>query len=158
MFERFRIYNFGFEYPKGSTISFGKESSRSKGHVVFRLPGEERVFVSWGQLDSISQKFGTPEAHAAHSLSKLSNAKDLREVRLITKAVANVNGHAAVLTHIAVDSAGPISKSRNREIRALHLHCEDSGRFFILNESCVTGSPVDSARVFAKLRESFVCH
>jgi hypothetical protein len=157
MFERFRIYNFGFEYPKGATISFGKGSSRSKGHVIFHLPAEERIFISWGQLDSIPEKLGTPEAHAAYSLSKLSKAMDLRKVRLITKVAVNINGHTAVLTHVAIDSAGAFSTNRNREIRALHLHCVDSGRFFILNESCIAGSTVDS-QVFAKLRESFVCH
>lgn len=159
-FERFRIYRFGFEYPKGCVISFGKESWRRKGYIIMELAGRLRISTSWGELDSIPAHFGTTEAHAKHSLSRLGKATDVKDVDLISMSNVDVNGHLATFTHFTVNSAYPIlAKSRNRETRSLHIHCEESNRFFILNESSTINLlSSDAELVFEKLRQTFVCH
>ena len=160
MFERFQVYRFALEYPQGCIISFGKKSLRSRGYVIMELAGTLRILVSWGQIDRILGRFSTTEAHAKHSFSKLSKAADLKEIRLIENSTVPVNGHDATLTHFAVTSAYPVfGKYRNRETRSLHVHCEESNRFFILNLSTrVNLQSSEAASAFERLRESFVCH
>ena len=124
------------------------------------LSGSMRILVSWGQGDSILRRYPTTEAHAKHSFSKLSKAADLKEIRLIDTSTVPVNGHEATLTHFTVTSAYPVfGKYRNRDTRSLHVHCEESNRFFILNLSARANeqSP-ETASAFERLRESFVCH
>ena len=160
MYERFQVYRFGFEYPKGCTISFGKHPSRANGYVRMDLAERERIFVSWGQLDSIPPDRESTDDHARVSLSRLGKARDVKEVRLMEHSSVDFNGHPATLTHLQIDSAIPFfSRERNRDVRSIHVHCFDSGRYFILNESCsASDSSEDSLRIFKKLRESFVCH
>jgi len=160
MFEKFQVYRFALEYPRGCVISFGKRSLRSRGYVVMELAGALRILVSWGQLDSILGRYATTEAHAKHSFSKLSKAGDLKEIRLIDTSTVPVNGHEATLTHFAVASAYPVfGRYRNRETRSLHIHCEESNRFFILNLSTrAEAQSPETAPAFGRLQESFVCH
>jgi hypothetical protein len=159
-FERFRIYNFGFEYPRGSTIHFGKRASRSRGYVTFVLPDASRIVVSWGRLDSVAGKFTTPEAHAAYSISRLHKSNEITDTSIIRRDNVNVHGHSAAFTHAAVESgSGPFSKNRNRDIMSLHVHCTDSGRYFVLDQSCaLESSGFDSSLIFERVWKSFACH
>jgi hypothetical protein len=160
MFEAFRVYGFGFEYPKGCVISFGKKSLRRRGYIVMELAEELRITVSWGDLESKLPQHANTEVHAKHSLSRLNKASDLKELSLVDTSTVLVNGHQATLTHFRVRSAYPIlAKSRNRETRSLHIHCAESNRFFILEASSrVDSASADGASAFRRLQETFVCH
>jgi len=159
-FERFRVYGFGFEYPKGCVISFGKSSLRRRGIVMMESGGNLRISVSWGDLDSISQRFRNTEEHAKHSVSRIGKINDVKELNLIETSSMNLNGHPATFTHFTVTSAYPIlAKSRNRETRSLHVHCGETERYFILNESSTAELTSDDvSSIFQRLRQTFVCH
>jgi hypothetical protein len=160
MFERFQVYRFALEYPKGCVITFGKKSLRSRGYLIMELAGTLRILVSWGQLDSIIDRYPTTEAHAKHSFSKLEKAGDLKEIRLINTSTVRVNGHKATLTQFAVTSAYPVfGKYRNRETRSLHVHCQESNRFFILNLSMrADAQSPETTSAFERLKQTFLCH
>jgi hypothetical protein len=160
MFERFQVYRFSLEYPKGCVITFGKKSLRSRGYVIMELAEILRILVSWGQLDSILSRYATTEAHAKHSFSKLSKAGDLKEIKVINTSTVPVNGHEATFTHFVVSSAYPVfGKHRNRETRSLHVHCEESNRFVILNLSTrADAQSPETTSAFERLQETFVCH
>ena len=160
MFERFQVYRFALDYPQGCVISFGKKSLRRRGYVIMELPGTLRILVSWGQLDQIVGRYATTEVHARHSLSKLSKAGDLKEIRLLDTSTVRVNSHQATATHFVVTSAYPIfGKYRNRDTRSIHVHCQESNRFFILNLSTRADTQSsETTSVSERLRESFRCH
>jgi hypothetical protein len=160
MSERFRIYGFGFEYPKGCIISFGKESWRRTGYLMMDSAGRLRISVSWGELDSILPRFASSEVHAKYSVSRIAKASDVKDINLISTSSLDVNGHQATFTHFTISSALPIlAKTRNRETRSLHVHCGESNRYFILTESSTAElSSNEAGSIFKKLKQTFICH
>ena len=159
MYQRFCAYGFGLDYPKGWRISFGKKFSRSNGYVVIESK-LNRIFASWGRLQSIPEGYRSPQAHSKASLSKLAKARNPREIHLLARSDLNVNGHNAAFAHFSIDRSGMLlQKANKREIRSIHVHCPDSDRFFILYLSSTEEELVgDSLRIFDRLKESFACH
>jgi hypothetical protein len=72
-----------------------------------------------------------------------------------------VNGHTAAYNHVRIDvpRRGLFGgRSQSQEIHSLHIHCPESGRYFVIYGSAIPERSEPQGRTVMKLLESFRCH
>ena len=162
-FERFSIYSFGIDYPNDCRVEFNSKGRRETGDVAFHLPEKIRIFLSWGELAKVANRFNSVQEHAEFSLNAMKKGKSVRNFEQVSKDSVPVNTHNAALNKIRFEemiSGFPFSgkKPVQREAYSLHVHCEDSKRYFVL----YTMAPYDGQgkydRTMTAMIDSFKCH
>jgi hypothetical protein len=161
MYERFSMYRFAIDYPNTWHITFGLNSRRAEGYVIFRSPRKDRVFLTWGMLEKIKGKYDSLEAQAKASLARIENGRDVKKLNLVETKMTEVNGHRAVLNHFLLDRAIGMRmiKVDSKEVWSIHLQCEETQRFFIIYESTPdTSRSQEQSAIFDQIKNSFTCH
>jgi hypothetical protein len=160
-FEQFSVYGFSIEYLKGLRVEFNPKSREGLGDVVFHFPDKVKIFLSWGDLDKAAG-FSTVEEHASHSLNKVKTAGNVRNFERIFQDAILINSHQGTYSKIRFDeiTLGFFSgKSRHpREGHSVHVHCPNSGRYFVVYAVLPKEGSYDYEANFVKMAKSMRCH
>jgi len=160
-FENFSAYRLSIDYPNVCRIEFNPKSRREKGDVVFHFPDKEKVFVSWGDLETAQKRFHTVEEQAEHSLKNLSKTSSVKKFERVSKDTIEMNSHRAVYNRIKLNEmTGGLfgGKAVPRDGYSVHLHCENSSRYFVIYTILSSNAPQDFGDLFKTMTNSFRCH
>jgi hypothetical protein len=158
--ETLMIYGFSFEYPGQAKLEFNPKFKREGGDVAIKLTGEYNTFVSWGNLEKIREKFSDVNKHAIYSIENVRKSSQGKVTNIENRDVT-VNGHTAAYNHVRIDvpRRGLFGgRSQSQEIHSLHIHCPESGRYFVIYGSAIPERSEPQGRTVMKLLESFRCH
>jgi len=161
-YELVALYGFSAKYPKTARLEFNPKSNRKKGDIVFHLEEGFKVFLSWGSLEEAKKRYPTPAAQASGSVErsvksmrgKLDGTPETRELR--------IQEHDAVYTHarMFVERGGfPFGTTRLiQEAYALHVHCEESERYYVIYAFARPEASEELAKAFEPIISSLKCH
>jgi hypothetical protein len=155
------MYKFGIDYPNTWRVEFGLNPRRAEGYVIFRSSRNDRVFLTWGILEKVNQKYDSLEAQAEASFTRIANGRDVKKLHLIETRTMELNGHRVLYRHFVMDRAIGMRmfKASSKEIWSIHLHCERTDRFFIVYESAPDiERSQEQSLIFNHMIDSFVCH
>jgi len=169
-FETFSVYKFSMNYPPICRVEFNPKTRREGGDIVFHFPDPdkpraptEKVFLSWGALDKATKKFQTVDEQAEHSLKAVKKSSGVKGFEKVAQDTLDINNHKAVYNRIKMEEVrGGIFPGRGggvkREALSLHLHCENSSRYFVIYAMLTPNAPEDFGDLFMTMAKSFKCH
>jgi len=155
-----KIYGFSFDFPITDRLEFNPKFRREAGDLAVKSPTRSVVFVSWGELDKAVKKLPTPADHANFSIEKI--AKETRgKLSSREQKEIPVSGHMAAYNHVKVETPGGAfgGGRREQEIESLHIHCENTSRYFVVYATYGPDNSDDARRrTIRTIIESFKCH
>jgi hypothetical protein len=163
-FETFCVYGFGTVYPNTWRVEFDPKSNRSKGDVVFKSPEKDNIFLSWGPLEKAQNRFSDTEGHLKYSIDRIKKNTRVGGVEIARKNDLDVQSHKALVSLLKVTFSMPgiipfrKSKGEVQEVRTMHLHCEDTGRYYVIFGQITTDKSQMHEEIFNKMVNSFKCH
>jgi hypothetical protein len=155
------MYGFTIDYPEDCRVEFNSKSRREAGDVGFRLPENIMIYLTWGELEKVTNRFGSPEEHANYSLDAMEKGKKVKNFERVFRDSIRLQNHRSSVNKVKFDEktlklfGG--SKDLPREAYSLHVHCDKSKRYFVL----YTMTPANEVRfekIMESMRESFKCH
>jgi len=159
--EKFSLYGFSIDYPSACRIELNSKSSRETGDVTFHFPNKERVILIWGDLAKAQKRFHTVEGHAEHGIRRIATSGPVKTCERVNKTSIELNSHTAAYNHIKVNQSVSIfakNKTATREGYSLHLHCQNSSRYFIISTLLSSNAPEDFGELMKAMISSFKCH
>ena len=160
-FETFSVYRFSIDYPAACRIEFNPKSRRETGDVAFHFPDREKVFLTWGKLEDAQKRFATPEDQAEHSLEVTRKSRQVKNFERVKQDSLEVNSHTAEYNRAKMEESSTSllrGQTKKREALSLHLHCEQSSRYFVIYALLSPNAPEDFADLFLDMVQSFRCH
>jgi Zn-finger nucleic acid-binding protein len=161
-FERFSIYGFTIDYPEECRVEFNSKSRRETGDVVFRLPKNIGIFLSWGELGKVLKRFGSAEEHANYSLDTMKKGKNVKNFERVSRDTISLHNHNGSVNKVRFEERTlrlfARSKDIPREAYSLHVHCDKSERYFVLYSMASANDETRLDRIMELMRESFICH
>jgi len=161
VFEKFAVYKFSIDYPTVCRIEFNPKTRREAGDIVFHFPDREKVFLSWGDLQKALKKFPTAQEQAEHSIGSVKKSGNVRNLQKISQDSLTINTHRAALNRVKLEEIGPGFFSRRtvpHEAYSVHLHCNESSRYFAIYTMLSAQAPEDFEELFMSMVNSFRCH
>jgi hypothetical protein len=154
-----QIYGFSFEFPKDRKLEFNPKFKRTDGDVAVKAPDKAVVFVSWGELEKVMKKAPTIEKHAEFSLERVKKSVQGKMNSLDHKEV-DVNGHRAAYNQvkILVPRRGLFGKGSEQQVTSVHVHCEKSGRYFVIYATSTEQNAPEQIRTLQGIMETLRCH
>ena len=161
-FELVALYGFSAKIPNDARLEFNPKSRREKGDIVFHLQEGYKIFLSWGRLEDARKRYKTAAEQAADSVKRsLKSSWAKLEGEPHTKNL-KIQDHDAVYTRARMwlERGGfPMGKHRvTQDALALHLHCEDSGRYYVVYAFTRPEVSEDVQRNFEPIVSSLKCH
>jgi len=159
-YELFTMYGFSINYPDTWEVELNPKSDRNAGDVVFKTI-RHRIFLSWGPLEPAQKKYGSLDRHADAAIQKVRKGGDVRNLQTLERRDTSVNGHKAVLNRFRVTLGVSFFAMRTayRELSWVILHCEKTGKFFVLYESVTESySATEQELILGQMKDSFKCH
>ena len=160
--EKFSIYGFSIDYPKDLRIEFNPKSRRGEGDVVFHFPDRVKIFLSWGDLEKASKKFQSVEDHADHSLKRIKTAGNVKDFERVFHDSIRIRSHDGVYNRAKFGevSMGFFSgkKKNPREAHSVHVHCPETGRYFVIYALLPAEGTFDYEKIFSAMAKSLHCH
>ena len=159
-YERFQTYGFSVDYAKDSVVEFNPKSSRLQGDVALKSPRGYKIFLSWGDLAKVKKLRGV-EGHADYSIERMKGSREAT-IKDVRRESATVGGHRASFNevHIELIKRG-IFFNRTvtpQVVRSLHVHCDVSGRYFVLYGPAPPERSSEQGEVMERMVKSFLCH
>ena len=153
------IYGFTFEFPKDRKLEFNPKFKRTDGDVAVKAPDKAVVFVSWGELEKVMKKAPTIEDHAKFSLDRVKKSVQ-GKMNQVEHEQIDVNGHRAEYNHvkIQVPRRGLMGRATEQEVTSVHLHCAQTGRYFVIYATSTTENSVQQQRTLKEIIETLRCH
>jgi hypothetical protein len=156
------MYGFAIDYPQECRVEFNSKSRRETGDVVFRFPENNRIYLSWGELEKVTKRFGSPEEHANYSLDAMEKGKNVRNFQRLFRDTVPLHSHSSSVNKVKFDERTPSllarSKPMPREAYSMHVHCDKSNRYFVLYTMASADEGIRFSRIMESMRESFRCH
>jgi len=160
--ERFSVYGFSIEYPPVCRFEFNPKSTRNKGDIVVHFPDKEKLFVSWGDLVTVQEKFPAVSEQAERSIKAMMKSRSVGKVERISSKTLEVNSHRAVYNEVRFEEVAVAGLAKTKTTKHLtysvHLQCRDSSRFFVIYTILSPNAPEDFEMLFARMVGSFTCH
>ena len=163
--ETFSVYKFSIEYPPVCRVEFNPKSRREGGDIVFHFPDKEKIYISWGDLEVAKKRFQTPENQAEEGIKRIMRGRtvNMKESQRVPQEPLKVNTHKAVCNRVKLGEMLPglfFSKKRivKREAISVHLHCEDTSRYFVIYSLLSPNAPEDFGTLLFTMARSFKCH
>ena len=161
-YDRFSIYGFQIGYPRTWKVELNPKSEHAKGDVAFKSPEKTKMFVSWGLLETVKKKFASLDDQVEASIKRIKKDGQVGHLEVLDRKELEVCGHRALYTRLCatVQSASFFSRSAGgqRELWAMHLRCEESGRYFVVYASSETAKKLEEvADIYNHLQASFRC-
>ena len=122
-------------YPSDWRVEIRSKSRSEKGDVIFTSRRGERIFASWGPLELVSKRFPVLEKHADHSFDNIKKMQNVKSLEFTDRRRVQINGHSAVFTRAKVKLGQRLMIRKfytERDVQSIHLHCDHSGRYFII--------------------------
>jgi hypothetical protein len=161
-FENFSMYGFTIDYPETCRVEFNSKSRRESGDVVFKFPESDKIFLSWGELEKVSKRFGSAEEHADYSLEAMKKGKNVRNFERVSRDTLPLHKHKTSMNKVRFDEKAlklfGRGKDVPREAYSLHVHCDASKRYFLLYGMAPADDKRGFERTMQSMRESFNCH
>ncbi len=161
-FERFSIYGFSIDYPKECRVEFNPKSRREAGDVVFHFPDRVKTFLSWGELEKATKNFQTVEGHAEHSLDAVKKSRNVKNFERVTHDSMTVNSHAGAFNRVKLEEVTvgflPRKRAAPQEAYSVHVHCPESGRYFVVYTMIPSDSEGQYGTALTKMAKSLKCH
>ena len=163
-FETFSVYGFHTVYPNTWKVEFDPKSDRSKGDVAFKSPERDNIFLSWGSLEKAKKRFSDQEGHLKYSIDRIKKNTRVGGVEVAQKRDFQVLSHKALVSFLKVTfsspSIVPFKKKQGevQEIRAMHLHCKDTGRYYVIFGQNTLDKSREHEEIFNRMVDSFGCH
>lgn len=161
-FERFSVYGFSIDYPNDARVEFNPKARRGEGDVVFHFPDRVKIFLSWGDLEKATKRFGTVEEHANHGLERVRKAGNVKNFEKVSHDSMSINSHQGAFNRAKFEelSIGLFSRRGKspREAHSVHVHCPDSSRYFVVYALLPIGGTIDYEKTFTKMAKTLKCH
>ena len=160
--ELLAMYGFSANYPGNARLELNPKARREKGDVVFHLEEGFKVFLSWGILEEARKRYASAAAQASGSIER--SVKSTRGKMDGTPETRNVKiqGHDATYTHarMFVERGGfPFGSRRvTQDSHSLHLHCDDSGRYYVVYAFARPETSEQVGKIFEPIMLSLKCH
>jgi len=153
------VYGFSFQFPSASWLEFNPKFKREGGDVAVKSPGKAVVFFSWGDLAKLEKRAPTLEAHAKFSMDKVKKSVQGKMKQLESREV-DVNGHAALFNRVSIEvpRRGLFGKGQEQEVTSVHLHCRQSGRYFVIYATSNATNSDRQQRTIQDVIGSMRCH
>jgi hypothetical protein len=155
------MYGFTIDYPEDCRVEFNSKSRREAGDVVFRLPENIRIYLSWGELEKVSKRFASPEEHANYSLDAMEKGKNVKNFERVSRDSIRLHSHRSAVNKVRFDEKTLTLFARGkdlpREAYSLHIHCDKSKRYFVLY-TMAPAKEIRFEKIMESMRESFKCH
>ena len=156
------FYGFSAKIPNDARIEFNPKSRREKGDLVFHLQGGYKVFLSWGQLQDARKRFKTAAEQAKESVERSVKSSMAKLDGEPHTENLKIRDHDAVYTRARMWSergAFLMGKRRiTQDTIALHLHCEDSDRYYVVYAFGRPEVSDEIRRNFEPIMRSLKCH
>ena len=161
-FENFSMYGFSINYPDVCRVEFNSKSRRETGDMSFKFPDSARIFLSWGELEKVSKRFGSPEEHANFSLDAMKKGKNVKNFERVSRDTMPLHSHNTSVNKVRFDEKAlkvfGRGKDIPREAYSLHVHCDKSNRYFVLYTMAAVDDERKFERIIESMRQSFNCH
>ena len=162
-FEKFSMYKFSIDYPEMCTIQFNPKLKRGVGDMLFLFPDKEKVYLTWGELEKAQKKFPTVSDHAEHSIERIRKSGTVKGLETISRDLLTINSHPAAYMRVKLEETKggflPKDKTIAHEGHSVHLHCEQSSRYFVIYTMLTEGkAPEGFGELFKVIANSFKCH
>jgi hypothetical protein len=134
-YDRLSVYGFGVDYPQDWRVELKPESDRNRGNLVFHSPTRDNMLVSWEILERVQKRYSSLAEQVDGVLENIRKSRGVKSVEVMEREELEINGHTGVFTHLKVTIIqGFFPKKRVilQELWSLHVHCEQTSRFFAL--------------------------
>ena len=159
-FERLAVYGFAMDYPTNCRVEFNPKSDRNQGDIAFKSSDGYKVFLSWGEMKKV-EKFRDIDAHADYSLERIKGSREAK-ILDVKRERRRANGHPASFNHVKLElvKRGIFfnQTKTSQEVRSLHLHCENTSRYFVIYGPATPLQSEKQGEIIARMIQSFVCH
>jgi hypothetical protein len=159
-FERFAAYGFSVDYPVDCVLELRPKSKRDEGEVAFKSSSNNVYFLSWGPLEKV-KNLRDVGRHADYTIDRIRKNREAK-IRDIKRESVKVNGHSSPFNHLWIDveRRGFLfgSTRSSHEIRSLHVHCENSSRYFMIYVQGAAEASDLQGTVMTRMIQSFTCH
>ncbi len=143
-------------------VEFNPKSQRGEGDVAFKSRQGYRVFLSWGPLEKVVPKLGTTLDHAKYSVERIKHGGEASDVSDVSFRDVLINGHNSTRSSVKLAMVKrTIFFGKNkmpREATSFHVHCDNSGRYFVLYAYAEPEYSEEEQSIIDKMATSFVCH
>jgi len=161
-YELLALYGFSAKYPKNARLELNPKARRDRGDLVFHLEEGLKIFLSWGSLQEARKRYATAAAQASDSVRRsVASGRGKLDGTPETKNL-KIHGHDAVYTHARMlfERGGfPFGRRLStQDAYALHVHCEDSGRYYVVYGFARPDGSEQLGKTFEPMMSSFKCH
>ena len=161
--ETFSVYSFSIGYPRVCRFEFNPKSRREKGDIVIHFPDKEKLFLSWGDLATVQKNFQTVKGQVDHSIKAMMKSRNVGKVERMADRLMEINSHKAEYNKVRFEElrvAGVFfrTKATKHLTYFVHIHCQESKRFFVIYTILSPDAPDDFESLFTYMVKSFVCH
>lgn len=162
-FETLSLYGMSIGYPKTARLELNRKSTRELGDVVFHFDRREKIVLSWGDLAEARRHYEDANAQAVASIERAKKSHQVRNMQSVERKDLPLHGHQAVYNHMRFEvvSRGILRdrKIAEQETHSIHLHCPQSGRFYVLYGSATSSPDVSDQRsALLEMASSLKCH
>jgi hypothetical protein len=105
-------------------------------------------------------KFRDVDAHADYSLERIKGSREAK-ILDVKRERRRANGHPASFNQVKLELKRGIffnQTKTSQEVRSLHLHCENTSRYFVIYGPATPLQSEKQGEVITKMIQSFVCH
>jgi len=164
-YENFAIHGFFIKYPISCKVELDPDSDWNKGNVVFKLPTGDRIFLSWGPIQTAIKKYRDLLTFANAGLDRIRKMQMVTKIEAVETESKKVYGHDTIFSHFKVQLGKPslfsLFKRQEtvlREIWTYHGFCHDSERYFIIYGISEMRNSVKLSEILRYMQASFRCH
>jgi hypothetical protein len=156
------MYGFSIKYPNNARLELNPKARREKGDMVLHLDGGSKIFLSWGSLEEARKRYASAAAQASDSIQRsVRGGRGRLDGTAETKKL-KIKGHDAVYTRarMILEQRGLLFGTRRmtQDAYALHVHCDDSRRYYVLYTFARPETSEDVGKAFEPVMNSLKCH
>ena len=149
-------HDFGFRLtvPLGWLVEHSPKATMKGGQVFYSTPGGNALFVSFGNLAELVQRFRTLNGYRDASIARLRAQANISGRLAVSKELM-IRGHRAILSNLQ----GTTGTGGIANIWSLDLWCDVKDRYYSLYGDVVRSEEFpDFASLFESTARSLVCH
>lgn len=164
-YHRFSACQIDLKYPGDWSVSVNKEINYRKGGISFIPPGRKgRIYIFWGPLTE-ARGFKSAKEHAEAAFKQVTKESRFAGGRtaLIDTASRKLNTHDSYTCQLISHRVRPgpfppfMRGGMPEEVQATYLHCDKSGRYFVLVVE-IDSDEQGKEKIVNGLLETFNCH
>lgn len=161
--ERLSLYGISIDYAKAARLELNPKSTHEQGDVVFHFNQQKKILLSWGSLEEARKHYKDANSQAVESMERAKRNRKVRNIENVEHENLSLQGHQAIYNHMRfhVVSRGLLTdrKVAEQETHSIHLHCPESGRYYVVYGSATsTSDSSDQRSTLLEMASSLKCH